>query len=103
MSELRTELMSKPRAELRSEPRSEQTSELSISQTLARFVAAAQPEALGQREAALAKEAISDCIGCIVAGSVTDVGSIVRGVAESTSPNGPSTAIGGDHCIGAQA
>ena len=42
---------------------------MSISQALARFVVATDGTKLGEREVSGATEAISDCIGCAVAGS----------------------------------
>ena len=76
---------------------------MSISQTLARFVAATDRAALGEREVTAAKEAISDCIGCMVAGSRTEVGEIVRRVAQATSPDGSATVVGSERRIGPQA
>ena len=76
---------------------------MTISETLARFVANADFTTLGAAQVAAAKVTISDCIGCTIAGSITDTGAIVRRVAEASSPDGAATVIGGSRALSAQA
>ncbi|NDH53171.1 MAG: MmgE/PrpD family protein [Betaproteobacteria bacterium] len=76
---------------------------MTVSQTLARFVARTSFESIGDANVAAAKVAISDTIGCIIAGAATDAGTIVRRVAEASSPDGAATVIGGLRALSAQA
>jgi len=76
---------------------------MTISETLARFVANADFTALGAAQVVAAKVTISDCIACTIAGSVTDTGTIVRRVAQAASPDGAATVIGGSRALSAQA
>lgn len=76
---------------------------MTISETLAHFVATTEFCALSAAEVTAAKVAISDCIGCMIAGSITDAGTIVRRVAEASSPDGAATVIGGSRGLSAQA
>ncbi len=76
---------------------------MTISEVLAEFIATAGPQSIGQREIDAAKATISDCLGCIIIGSRTDCGRIVRRVTERSSADGPSTVVGGRRALSAQA
>ncbi|MDB5857776.1 MAG: hypothetical protein JWQ76_1465 [Ramlibacter sp.] len=76
---------------------------MTVSQTLARFVATATFDDLSEAQVGAAKAAISDTIGCIIAGAATDTGAIVRRVAEASSPDGVATVIGGRRALSLQA
>ena len=78
-------------------------STMTISQTMARFVAQATYDGLGTAEVAAAKVVMSDTLGCMVVGSITDTARIVRKVAEGSSADGPATVIGGGRKLSAQA
>jgi len=71
-----------------------------ISQALARF--ACSPHLLAAAEIRAAKAAISDCMGCIVAGSDTEAAAIIRRVAEASSSEGPCTVVGSSRALTAQ-
>ena len=76
---------------------------MTISETLARFVASTGFDALSEAEVTAAKVTISDCIGCAIAGAATGAGAIVRRVAQASSPDGAATVIGGGRALSAQA
>ena len=76
---------------------------MTVSETLARFVATARFEDLAEAQVTTAKGAISDVVGCIIAGAATDTGAIVRRIAEASSPDGVATVIGGRRPLSMQA
>ena len=76
---------------------------MTLSEALARFVVTIGYDALGKADVVAAKQAISDCIGCTIAGSVTPTGAITRRVAEASSSDGAATVIGGSRALSAQA
>ena len=76
---------------------------MTVSETLARFVATASFDDLSEAQVTAAKAAISDVIGCIIAGAATETGAIVRRIAEASSPDGVATVIGGRRSLSMQA
>jgi 2-methylcitrate dehydratase PrpD len=76
---------------------------MTVSEALARFISQAQSEHLSPTERAVATAAISDCIGCAIAGSATQTGQIVRKVAEGFGGDGRASVIGGSRKLTAQA
>ncbi|PLC54671.1 hypothetical protein CR155_07945 [Pollutimonas nitritireducens] len=77
--------------------------QMTVSEVLARFVSETDFSALNNDNVVAAKTTISDCIGCTVAGSATEVGRIVRRVAQSSGGEGKATIIGGVSGASAQA
>lgn len=76
---------------------------MTLTQTLAQFVGHAKFDMLSPADLAGAKAAISDCIGCAVAGANTTTGAIVRKVAVASSGEGLATVIGSDRRLSPQA
>lgn len=80
-----------------------QTETMTVTEALAEFVLEAKYENLTQAEISGARAAISDCIGCAIAGAATSIGAITRRVAEASSCDGAATVIGGTRRLSAQA
>ncbi|MGE8611704.1 MAG: MmgE/PrpD family protein [Achromobacter veterisilvae] len=67
---------------------------MTLSEALARFIVSTDAGRLDPADASAAKAAIADCIGCMMAGSVTDSARIARQVATSGASAGAATVIG---------
>lgn len=74
-----------------------------VTEAIAKFVAGARYEDLSRADISGARDAISDCIGCAIAGAATPTGAITRRVAEASSCDGAATVIGGTRRLSAQA
>ncbi|MES3000776.1 MAG: MmgE/PrpD family protein [Pseudomonadota bacterium] len=79
------------------------TATMTVTEALSKFVLEAKYEDLSQAEIAGARAAISDCIGCTIAGAATSIGEITRRVAEASSCDGAATVVGGTRRLSAQA
>lgn len=75
---------------------------MTVSETLAAFVTTTRFVDLGPSQIIAAQQAISDCLACTIAGSVTPTSVIVRRVAEASSAKGACTVIGGAHGLSPQ-
>lgn len=75
---------------------------MTVSETLAAFVTTTRFVDLGPSQIIAAQQAISDCLACTIAGSVTPTSVIVRRVAEASSAKGACTVIGGVHGLSPQ-
>ena len=82
---------------------SSQTETMTVTEALATFVLEAKYEDLTHADISGARAAISDCIGCAIAGAATSTGWITRRVAEASSCDGAATVIGGTRRLSAQA
>ena len=76
---------------------------MTVSETLSAFITSTEYSALGASQITAAKKAISDCLGCTIAGSATVAGRVVRRVAERSSARGAATLIGGKYSLSPQA
>ncbi len=76
---------------------------MTVSETLSAFITSTDYSSLGAGQVIAAKQAISDCLGCTVAGSTTATSEIIRRVAERSSAPGAATVIGGARPLSAQA
>ena len=75
---------------------------MTVSETLAAFVTTTRFADLGPSQITAASQAISDCLACTIAGSVTSTSVIVRRVAEVSSARGACTVFGGSQRLCAQ-
>ena len=75
---------------------------MTVSETLAAFVTSTRFADLGPSQITAARQAISDCLACTIAGSVTSTSVIVRRVAEVSSARGACTVFGGSQRLCAQ-
>lgn len=76
---------------------------MTVSETLSAFITSTSYSSLGDSQITAAKKAISDCLGCTIAGSATAAGAMVRQVAERSSARGAATVIGGTISLSPQA
>ena len=76
---------------------------MTVSETLSAFITSTEFAELSASQITAAKEAISDCLGCTVAGSATSTSAMIRRVAERASARGAATVIGGAQSLSAQA
>ena len=76
---------------------------MTVSETLSAFITSTEYSALHTSQITAAKMAISDCLGCTIAGSATVSGGLVRRVAERSSARGAATVIGGENSLSPQA
>ena len=76
---------------------------MTVSEALGAFITSTEFGDLSAGQVTAAKNAISDCHGCMIAGSATATATIVRRVAEVSSARGASTVIGGMAALSAQA
>ena len=76
---------------------------MTVSETLSAFITSKEYSGLGASQITAAKMAISDCLGCTIAGAATDAGGMVRRVAERSSARGAATVIGGKNSLSPQA
>jgi 2-methylcitrate dehydratase PrpD len=67
---------------------------MTLSEAVARFVVQADPSALDSTARVGVTQAISDCVGCMLAGASTDVGRIVRKVTTASAARGAARAVG---------
>ena len=76
---------------------------MTVSEALSAFITSTEFSDLSASQVNAARQAISDCHGCTIAGSTTPTGAIIRRVAEASSARGASTVIGGASLLSAQA
>lgn len=76
---------------------------MTVSETLSAFISSTEYSNLADSQITAAKKAISDCLGCTIAGSATVAGEVVRRVAERSSAPGAATVIGGKNSLSPQA
>lgn len=76
---------------------------MTLAQVLAHFVCTTDPGSLDTKARVAAAGAISDCVGCMVAGIDTEVGQIVGRVAAGASGPGEARAVGRRESLSAQA
>ena len=76
---------------------------MTVSETLSAFICSTEYSDLDSRQVTAAKAAISDCLGCMIAGSATTTSAIVRRVAEGSSGPGAASVIGGTRSLSPQA
>lgn len=76
---------------------------MTITEAVARFVVRTTPADLDDKATRLAQEALSDCIGCMIAGSSTDLGAIMRRVIAEPAAQGKATVVGSARQVGPDA
>ena len=76
---------------------------MTVSETLSAFITSTEFADLSASQITAAKEAISDCLGCTIAGSATSTSAMIRRVAEASSARGAASVIGGAQSLSAQA
>lgn len=72
---------------------------MTVSETLSAFITATEYSDLDASQITAAKKAISDCLGCTIAGSATATSEIVRRVADLSTARGPATVVGGTYSL----
>jgi len=75
---------------------------MTVSQTLGHFIASTPLSSLAAADILAAKGAISDCVGCTIAGAGTEAGRIARHVATASGGAGDATVIGSRRGYAAQ-
>ena len=76
---------------------------MTLSETISQFAVNARYEDLDESQITSAKGAISDCMGCAIAGSAEKLGVIIQKVARASSSAGQSTMLGSKGLVSAQA
>ena len=76
---------------------------MTLSETISQFAVNARYEDLDESQITSAKGAISDCMGCAIAGSAEELGVIIQKVARASSSAGQSTMLGSKGLVSAQA
>ena len=76
---------------------------MTLSETISQFVVNGRYEDLDDSNITSAKSAISDCIGCAIAGSAEELGKIIQKVALASSSVGQSTLLGSIGLVSPQA
>lgn len=76
---------------------------MTVSETLSAFITQAEYSDLNARQVDAARQAISDCVGCTIAGSVTPTSAMIRRVAQASGAQGRATVVGDSIKLSAQA
>lgn len=75
---------------------------MTVSETLGHFIASTALSSLAAADILAAKAAISDCVGCTIAGAGTEAGRIARHVATASGGAGDATVVGSGRRYAAQ-